>query len=1623
MSTLENLFVQIFDRKNWIVDQLKQQKELYDQYLASTLLIKGIRPPSWLLGSGFDGEGSAELKELKKEELISGLLFPPPRPNFPFTGGHSYHYNRPITAANFGQLSNAFFTDTCASNKNVNLGEASSLVPKCDLNYSEVDLECALHGTSGKENIITSPQSKREKPRADFHSEQDQSLSRIQRSRSRQKALELRNSGKASSKKRQWEESCTDAYTGRVTRSRNCVHQTVELQNLSNCPRETGCRLTPVSVNGNDDLLYAPDSQEIVQDFRSGQNDLECTSIVSNLQAEFNRSADAQLLEKDQTQAHEVKPDSCELDKLNDISADKSDGLDVDFSPMAETSKLYAQPVMKGAPESGEDIVSSTHTKDDKNSQQEPIESLEEAGRSDDRHEKCDLSIETDLLEKDEIEEDALEEENHAKRISSVDELEDASEEENYAKCNSSLDEQLLGKGQFVEIIKSEEKLKPDHGCYEADKLDDVPTEKSKFDICSSRTDKTVVSAQSAIGAAFEFDEDFISNTDLHDHKSVQQEPIESLEQESRSDDMHEKCGSFVEEELLEIHQTAKASVEEKHLGQFHETQEEDGSMIHLCANFLTEKSPNSSLSLKNGISEIQEDFMSYASQQSNELLQELISPDPRSAGQLSPRSPSASQLDVSVHGVDGNSEECSFVEKCTERINMLPIIVLPQDSKCDTDLCVWPRESLSCDINDGSGLSHLQKPEMFLGFHKNESSAASATVSAKVIDSKKALAPITSQIHNLSHDSPYFLRSYFNHNAGVKVNGSCSEVVNWTSIQRCAPENSWPAYKRRKIGSQSSGLFTTSPRPKQVKLYKKSLPVLNVHHFPINNTEVTYSSDQVHKTLSERLQSPKAEQCMEGIDLQANTFLGLEKPDVRNSFDSSQYCLDDNDEVRLDLEGRFSLEVHRKGYSLGNTENIERTERSFLMEDSGHERESNNGELVSYCSIGSPNNGDVDSVGGDQYLPEFEGFSVDASTDTVVPDIAGDEISSDKLDLPRNASERISFLEKLCRSASILTPLHSTNYKLHNSLSINRSLPNGRIDFRDSVIFSNEEQLKASYNAFDAEICHSAHCNDTSSSNVKFDSDARKPSCTPPVTKFCQKITSFSSGHSSEKQQSMNPELTCFRIDEDTDTSEEDESKYKVFDPLQKEDGSEQKINATIRSPLVDMTNKFNPSMLVSAMEKINDRGSVESINAELNFNEAQLQAEQKLENGYRKVRRSNRGKENNNSSLGVNGLEKTTEVLNNRFSRSKVSGKVSYKKGNPDSLAKGQKHNNIVSNVSSFIPLVQQKSQPAPVYTGKRDVKVKALEAAEAAKRLEEKKENDRKLKKEASKLERARLEQEKLKQLELQQKKKVEEKKKKEAEIATRKRLREEEEKKEKERKRKCIEEARRLQKVQEEKLRAEKEEKEQQRRIAAEKEAKRKQQQIEERYHQRREKGNEQSDFRQKLISNAGSSSIVAGDARKECELREGLTALEESHDKLSNDFCKTNESEALTAEAIGKQSYELSPYKDSDDEEDEEEEDDDDELPNNKFVPSWASGKNLALALPFTQQREPSEIFTPARNCSIVEVFFPQVNSNVAPLRIWKIRCICKGTFCNPSRIYACQTTRGTFLEFNDLGSN
>lgn len=73
------------------------------------------------------------------------------------------------------------------------------------------------------------------------------------------------------------------------------------------------------------------------------------------------------------------------------------------------------------------------------------------------------------------------------------------------------------------------------------------------------------------------------------------------------------------------------------------------------------------------------------------------------------------------------------------------------------------------------------------------------------------------------------------------------------------------------------------------------------------------------------------------------------------------------------------------------------------------------------------------------------------------------------------------------------------------------------------------------------------------------------------------------------------------------------------------------------------------------------------------------------------------------------------------------------------PGSLASnpGLPRSNLVSSMRSFIPLVQHQQPAAPYPNGKRDVKVKALEAAEAARRAAEQKELEKQERKKAAEL----------------------------------------------------------------------------------------------------------------------------------------------------------------------------------------------------------------------------------------------------------------------------------------------
>ncbi|KAL7002030.1 hypothetical protein U1Q18_003180 [Sarracenia purpurea var. burkii] len=229
-----------------------------------------------------------------------------------------------------------------------------------------------------------------------------------------------------------------------------------------------------------------------------------------------------------------------------------------------------------------------------------------------------------------------------------------------------------------------------------------------------------------------------------------------------------------------------------------------------------------------------------------------------------------------------------------------------------------------------------------------------------------------------------------------------------------------------------------------------------------------------------------------------------------------------------------------------------------------------------------------------------------------------------------------------------------------------------------------------------------------------------------------------------------MNPELTCFPIEEDPSTSGENENKGEVAgtNQMSHEDISSKVMTCGAkREHLAELTDAcVDPATSVSAVERFPDRSSFDSVNTDISFNGTCSMVKEKHGNLSTKKRRCTNGaKGNQTSSVSTNCVKKVNEPLKNRIGKPKLSRKTSLRNGG-QSPSEESKPNNIVSNISSFVPLIQQK-QAAAVVTGKRNIKVRALEAAEAAKRVEEKIHNECKMKKEALKLERTRTGQENL------------------------------------------------------------------------------------------------------------------------------------------------------------------------------------------------------------------------------------------------------------------------------------
>lgn len=368
------------------------------------------------------------------------------------------------------------------------------------------------------------------------------------------------------------------------------------------------------------------------------------------------------------------------------------------------------------------------------------------------------------------------------------------------------------------------------------------------------------------------------------------------------------------------------------------------------------------------------------------------------------------------------------------------------------------------------------------------------------------------------------------------------------------------------------------------------------------------------------------------------------------------------------------------------------------LLEKKSHLKDA--GQLFNY-SVASPCNNDL---AFDQTLPVFERFVLNEQTENGGLDISGDGINFGELNHSCTSTQRVSILEQICRTASRHTPLpclSSTFKSLRTEdqyLSVNGLLE--RVEMKSSLPLSDDggNHLRARFmDEIDSAFQRVSYPDCLPYSDARFGWNS-KNSKSPPVGKFWERVSSNS--FSSEKRLSFNPELTCFPIEEDPSVSEENENADDVADNIQEDIGSTQINSCAKREPLSDITEVcLNPPASVSAAEKCLHRGRFDSINTEV-IPTTLNSVKQRLRNHCSNKKSKNVGKENQNLSVGANSIKMASESLHNRFSKAKLSGTTSMKRRG-QRLSEKVKRNNIVSNITSFIPLVQQK-QAAAACTG---------------------------------------------------------------------------------------------------------------------------------------------------------------------------------------------------------------------------------------------------------------------------------------------------------------------------------
>ncbi|CAN1334138.1 hypothetical protein LINPERPRIM_LOCUS36273 [Linum perenne] len=1503
MTTVEKLLVQIFERNKLIIEQVKEQSDLFDQHLASKCILNGISPPPWLLSTSFSSV-SSDPKVLKKEELISELLLTRSQPASLHPNSQCSLHEKPSDPVSDEAPPN------CLEGDGHNINQVTNKVDRSALSQlPTTDTPCALNQVPEKDFSVTSPRECRDTQIPDNCADHIQSLARVERSKSRQRALETRSSA-IPTKRCENDENDPGVRTSQnkaiSTKSKLKVMESWkkgQSKDNYNCGIGLGtpCLLTSpmnelFSVNKSSDNA----KRDGLIDTTGKLRQPPCFANPMSATASPNMTADAVCA------AEEANGGDCSINEAGSVihsgKATSSRHSSIQTGVVKETSEGVT--CIHTAPEDGR----SGHSTEKPSNNAHSNNSLHE------------------LIKRSSV----ISNGSHA--------------HPNYPVTNARSIE-MGSNGDLVRVTSHDN---------EGVQLD-FPLNIGNEDDCKRRqipchvnilTDLTKPTMEAPDSQITNMGDDVIGL-----HKSTQ-----SISSNLQNDNAYSS---------IEMHASSNIA--------------EDADIEVADSSRLSQLLQSSSL-VGQGVCFLE----ALALPSGMPCTESTTLADVATCGTVSAETDSRSPGPVAPDSVTSRSNSDTNTGFSSRSISEDAMVIEPNQLHFDD---MEAKIASSFDGQDKNGsLSLKQSPTVHF------TTCLSTEVTFASDHKQQNLRPDTLEGTDCQE------QSRMDSSRGL-VNDTIKSVdasnINFLQVQKnvVASQNpcvyssvvgSWPQYKRIKIGDRPSYGCPTSSSLTRFPL--QSFP----KHKAIGSNDSTPDVEekqentdnhtvQTCEVLPSKLPIREDEHTLEGRDRSENTTLTLthehlEAPSVSSltkpATGSSEASLSghakvwdptkivemrtsDENQVSSRVSDRFYLE---NTFSTG-TENIIQMENA----DFGENCKQSDYRVISPSS--------VDLIAPDQTVVELEKFFVE--TDDTVPYATRNGTSFGTLHFPDIALGHASVLEQFCKSACLQTPLSSLSdpCRLQNTIDLEQTIPNVFLESLDLKrhLFEDADtnkQFEASGHCLNEEMCYSSH-------------EIPHPYCLPsPIAHFHQESTKpymspvgrFWDGIplkplSSEKRASSIPDLPS--IDEETENM--DDLADSMHDDIVPQKASK---NAE-RKPLADLTEYANPPISVCEDEVLEDRNSLASVSTE--FSLASTCKMATLKPGNRMSTRSrytyaSNGKLKPSAPRGSDDIRRHDGSLQKRISKPKLSRKNESRIASSGLLGREPKRNNIVSNITSFVPLVQQKQMAAAI-TGKRDIKVKALEVAEAAKQLAEKKENDRRLKREALKLERARIEEQRNLELEKERKEKERKKKETEKKEATKKRQREEEHKRERERKKKRVEETRRQNMEHREKRNGNKEEmKSGAADVNAFKTNEPKEKSAE---HPRIEKTMSGSRVPRDTETEHTDTHLPAIGTKSLSIAPEVCDNMSNSGDnsKVINEVSERKEKGRSASKTIAEESYAISPYKGSDDED--EYEDD------TKFVPSWARKRSISVAILSQQRIDPETIFRPESFCSRDKVLLPR----------------------------------------------